>query len=101
MASGFGFFNRILCLPGDDLYQDVLFDSATCDVGFVKGLRLECSAAGLELGSSTDLLRLIDVTFAMSRWHVAQEAGASISDEPRLVSLVWCSIMHVPAVVST
>jgi hypothetical protein len=52
-------------------------------VGFVKGLRLECSAVGLDLGSSTDLLRLIDVTFGMSQWHVAQEAGASISEDPR------------------
>jgi hypothetical protein len=54
-------------LPEDDLYQDVVFNSATCDVGFVKGLHLECSAMGLDLGSSTDLLRLIDVTFAMSQ----------------------------------
>ena len=77
------FCNRILCLPEDDLYQDVLFDSAACDVGFVKGLRLECSAVGLDLGSSIDILRPIDVTFAMSQWHVAQEAGASISEDPR------------------
>jgi hypothetical protein len=70
-------------LPEDDLYQDVLFDSAKCDMGFVKGLRLECTAVGLDLGSSTDSLRLIGVTFAMSQWHVAQEAGASISEDPR------------------
>jgi hypothetical protein len=41
------FYNRILCLPEDDLYQDVLFDSATCDVGFVKGSRFECFVVGL------------------------------------------------------
>jgi hypothetical protein len=69
------FLNRILCYLEDDLYQDVLFDSATCDVGFVKGLRLECSAVGLDLGSSTDLLGLIDVTFVLNQWHVVQEAG--------------------------
>jgi hypothetical protein len=76
------FYNRILCLP-DDLYPDVLLNSAACGVGFDKGLRLECSAVGLDLGSSTDLLRLIDVTFAMSQLHVAQEAGASISEDSR------------------
>jgi hypothetical protein len=46
--NGIRFCNRILNLPEDDLYQDVLFDSATCDVGFVKGLRHECSAVGLD-----------------------------------------------------
>jgi hypothetical protein len=85
--------NRILSLPEDDLYQD----SATYDVGFVKGLRHECSVVGMDLGSSTDPLGLIDVT--LSQWHVAQETGASIAEDPR--SLVWWSSMHVPAVVST
>jgi hypothetical protein len=54
-----------LRLPEDGLYQDVLFDSATCDVGFVKGLRLESSTVGLDLGSSTDLLRLIEFSFGL------------------------------------
>jgi hypothetical protein len=48
-----------------------------------RGSRLECSAVGLDLGSSIDILRPIDVTFAMSQWHVAQEAGANISEDPR------------------
>jgi hypothetical protein len=38
---------------------------------------------GLDLGSSIDILRPIDVTVAMSQWHVAQEAGASIGEDPR------------------
>jgi hypothetical protein len=61
------------------LYQDVLFDSATCDVDFVKGLRHECSTVGL------DLLHWgpIDVTSAINRWHVAQEVRASIAEDPR------------------
>jgi hypothetical protein len=46
-------------------------------------LRLECSAVGLDLGPSIDILRPIDITFAMSQWHVAQEAWASISEDPR------------------
>jgi hypothetical protein len=70
-----------------------------CDVGFVKGLHFECSAVGLDLGSSTDPLGLIDVNFTMGQWYVAQEVGASIG--PPLVSLSWCSNMHVSAMVST
>jgi hypothetical protein len=56
------------------MHQDGLFDCATCYVVFVNGLRLECSAVGLNLGSSADPWGFIDVTFAMSQWHVAQEA---------------------------
>jgi hypothetical protein len=52
----------------------------------VKGLGLEHCVVGLDLGSSTDPLRLIDVTFAMSQWHVAPEVGASIAARvPRMV----------------
>ena len=77
------FCNRILSLPSDDLYQDVLFDSAVCNIGFVKGLRKECSAVGLHLGSSTDPLKLFDVTFAMNQWRDAQERGMSVDGDPR------------------
>jgi hypothetical protein len=65
------------------LYQNVLFDSVTCDVGFVKGLRHECSAVGLDLGSSTDRLGLIAVTLTMGQWHVAKEAVVSVAEDLR------------------
>jgi hypothetical protein len=45
------FCNHILCLPADDLHQDVLFDSAACDVSFVKGVasRVVCYGIGIRL----------------------------------------------------
>ena len=58
-------------------------DSAVCNIGFVKGLRKECSAVGLHLGSSTDPLKPFDVTFAVNQWGEAQERGVSVDCDPR------------------
>ena len=43
------FRNQLVALPADDLYRDVLFDSASAGIGFAKHMQQACDAPGSAL----------------------------------------------------
>jgi hypothetical protein len=83
------FWNQLLALPADDLYRDVLFDSASTGIGFAKHMQQACNASGSTLNlcilppggggglaaAPLDILQLrrLDSSAIMQQRHAQQE----------------------------
>ncbi len=81
LQCGVRFWNQLLALPVDDLYRDVLFDSASNGFGFAHHLQRACRAVGYALDLGALQLRRLECSANMQLRQEQQEVAADV--DPR------------------
>ena len=95
--SALRFWNQLVVLPEDDLYRDVLFDSATTRTGFARGLQGICSAVSYDLVLHPDQPRLHRLDCAAIMQLKRQQHSVAMEDAADVESRTCPSAAPSPA----